>query len=535
MLLTTLLKHSNQTKMITVGDKRLKLYDFERIVLNNECVELNPQTLAKVEACHNFLKDFAANKVIYGINTGFGPMAQYKIADHKRVQLQYNLIRSHCTGMGQPLADVLVRSAMLCQLNTMMQGKSGIVTKVPTLIAQFLNENIYPIVFEHGGVGASGDLVQLAHLALGYIGEGEVKHQQQTFSCSQLLQKKNITPLSIQLREGLSLMNGTSVMTGIGFVNACQAKNLISWSLVASALLNELASAYDDHLSQPLNHAKQHGGQRHIAQVLREMLDDSQLMQNRQKHLYNNEVQETVISKKVQEYYSLRCLPQIIGPIYDTWRHCVQTLENEVNSVNDNPVVDVESGNVYHGGNFHGDYVSLAMDHLRLAITKLSMLAERQLNFLLNHHINGILPPFVNLGELGFNFGVQGAQFTATSTTAENQMLSNSMYVHSIPNNNDNQDIVSMGTNAASATRKVIENAYQVLSIEFMAIVQAIEYLQVEDKLSTYTHSLYQKIKQLTPPFAEDNPLYKRTAAVKNFLQKERLSILEEKAINTVV
>lgn len=521
--------------MIAVGDKRLELRDFERVVLNNERVELNPQALEKVEACHDFLKDFAADKVIYGINTGFGPMAQYKIEDHKRIQLQYNLIRSHCTGMGQPLDDVLVRSAMLCQLNTMMQGKSGIVTKVPELISQLINEKVYPIVFEHGGVGASGDLVQLAHLALGYIGEGEVRHEEQEQACKKVFKEKNITPLDIQLREGLSLMNGTSVMTGIGFVNACHAKNLISWSLVASALLNELANAYDDHLSKPLNHAKQHTGQRHVAQVLRGMLSDSQLMENRQEHLYHDGVKETVITKKVQEYYSLRCLPQIIGPIYDAWQHCVNTLENEVNSVNDNPIVDIESKNVYHGGNFHGDYVSLAMDHLRLAMTKISMLAERQLNFLLNHHINGILPPFVNLGELGFNFGVQGAQFTATSTTAENQMLSTSMYIHSIPNNNDNQDIVSMGTNAASATRKVIENAYQVLSVEFMAIVQAIEYLKVEDKLSSYTKGLYQQVKSLTPPFTEDEPLYKRTAAIKDFLQKERLSILDEKAVSTIV
>lgn len=514
--------------MITVGDKRLELQDFERVVLNNERVKLNPQALKKVEACYDFLKDFAADKVIYGINTGFGPMAQYKIEDDKRIQLQYNLIRSHCSGMGQPLDDVLVRSAMLCQLNTMMQGKSGIVPKVPQLISQFINEKIYPLVFEHGGVGASGDLVQLAHLALGYIGEGDVHHEEEQQACAKILKEKGLTPLAIQLREGLSLMNGTSVMTGIGFVNACQAKNLISWSVVASALLNELANAYDDHLSKPLNHAKQHSGQRHIAKVLRHILSDSQMMENRQQHLYHNGVKETVLTKKVQEYYSLRCLPQIIGPIYDAWQHCVDTLENEVNSVNDNPIVDLKSKNVYHGGNFHGDYVSLSMDHLRLAVTKISMLAERQLNFLLNHHINGILPPFVNLGELGFNFGVQGAQFTATSTTAENQMLSTSMYIHSIPNNNDNQDIVSMGTNAASATRKVIENAYQVLAIEFMAIVQAVEYLGIEDKLSSYTRSLFQKVKALTPPFIEDEPLYKRTTAVKNFLQTERLILLDQ-------
>jgi histidine ammonia-lyase len=513
--------------MVRIGDRQLVLQDFEKVLFNNEHTTLNKDTLKKVEKCHQFLKNFASDKVIYGINTGFGPMAQYKIDDDKRIQLQYNLIRSHCTGMGEVFDDVYIQSAMLCQLNTLMLAHSGIDTAVPELICKMINEKICPLIFEHGGVGASGDLVQLAHLALGYIGEGEVIYKGKEESCAKILEKKNIKPLEIKLREGLSLMNGTSVMTGVGFVNASAAKNLLSWSIVTSAMLNEIVSAYDDHYSKELNYAKQHTGQRAIADILRNMLKDSQLTENRQEHLYNAEVKETYIQKKVQEYYSLRCLPQILGPIYDTLSQTIRTLENEVNSVNDNPIIDVESQNVYHGGNFHGDYVSLAMDQLRLAMTKLTMLSERQLNFLLNHKINDILPPFANLGELGFNFGVQGAQFTATSTTAENQMLSTSMYIHSIPNNNDNQDVVSMGTNASSATRRVIENAYQVLSIEIVAIVQAIEYLKVEEKLSSYTKSLYKELKKISPPFVEDNPMYKRNKEVKEYLQNKRLDIFE--------
>lgn len=513
--------------MVRIGDRRLVLQDFEKVLFEKENVILDANALQKVEECYQFLKKFASDKVIYGINTGFGPMAQYKIDDDKCIQLQYNLIRSHCSGMGQVFDETYIQAAMLCQLNTMMLAQSGIDKQVPLIISQLINEKICPLIFEHGGVGASGDLVQLAHLALGYIGEGEVSYKGEQQSCASLLEQKNITPLKIQLREGLSLMNGTSVMTGVGFVNASLAKNLLSWSIVASAMLNEIVCAYDDHLSKELNYAKQHTGQRAIADILRTMLSDSQLTENRQEHLYNTTVKESVIKKKVQEYYSLRCLPQILGPIYDTLAQTIKTLENEVNSVNDNPIVDVASQNVYHGGNFHGDYVSLSMDHLRLSITKLSMLAERQLNFLMNHKINDILPPFANLGELGFNFGVQGAQFTATSTTAENQMLSSSMYIHSIPNNNDNQDIVSMGTNASSATRRVIENAYQVLAIEFVAIVQAIEYLKVEDKLSSYTKGLYKELKKVTPPFVEDTTMYKRNNDVKVFLQNKRLDIFE--------
>ena len=193
-------------------------------------------------------------------------------------------------------------------------------------------------------------------------------------------------------------------------------------------------------------------------------------------------------------------------------------LIEEVNSANDNPIVDVEKGHVYHGGNFHGDYVSLEMDKLKIVVTKMSMLAERQLNYLLNTRLNDILPPFVNLGKLGLNFGMQGVQFTATSTTAENQTLSNPMYVHSIPNNNDNQDIVSMGTNAALMTKKVIENAFEVMAIELITVVQAIEYLKVQDKVSSKTKKLYDEIRELVPIFTEDVIMYPNVNKVKDYI-----------------
>ena len=180
----------------------------------------------------------------------------------------------------------------------------------------------------------------------------------------------------------------------------------------------------------------------------------------------------------MQEYYSLRCVTQILGPIYDTIQHAEKIVIDELNSVNDNPVVDHENQNIFHGGNFHGDYVSLEMDKLKIAITKLSMLSERQLNYLLNDKLNRKFPPFVNLGILGLNFGMQGMQFTATSTVAENQSLSFPMYVHSIPNNNDNQDMVSMGANAALMTKKVIDNSFEVLAIQMMTVLQAVDYLE---------------------------------------------------------
>jgi histidine ammonia-lyase len=215
-------------------------------------------------------------------------------------------------------------------------------------------------------------------------------------------------------------------------------------------------------------------------------------------------------------------VPQILGPVFDTLKNAIKILINELNSTCDNPVVDPETQNVYHGGNFHGDYVSLEMDKVKIAITKLTMLAERQLNYLCHDRINEILPPFVNLGVLGLNYGLQAAQFTATSTTAECQMLSNPMYIHSIPNNNDNQDVVSMGANAALITKTVIENSYQVMSIHFMALVQAIDCLQIEEKLSSKTRKIFKEIRKIFPKLVEDKTLYQEIEKMINFLKTSR-------------
>src|SRR5690606_3792234 len=263
---------------------------------------------------------------------------------------------------------------------------------------------------------------------------------------------------------------------------------------------------------------KRHSGQQKVAGKMREYLRDSQLIRKREDHLYNKETQEEIFKDKVQEYYSLRCVPQILGPVLDTLEFSEKVLEDEINSANDNPIIIPEEKHVYHGGNFHGDYVSLEMDKLKLVVTRLTMLAERQLNYLLNSKINEILPPFVNLGRLGFNFGMQGVQFTAVSTTAENQALSTSMYIHSIPNNNDNQDIVSMGTNAAVMCEKEINNAYESLAIELITIVQASEYLEYKDRVSSSTRKLYDEVREIVPAFKDDMVMYPSVEKIKNYL-----------------
>lgn len=503
--------------MIQIDFASLELADIERVLLG-EGVSITEATRKRAEESFTFLKEFSKNKLIYGINTGFGPMAQYRIDESEQKQLQYNLIRSHSSGLGQPLSAPYVRASMLARLNTLSLGYSGVPSSVLEVLAQLINHNITPLIYEHGGVGASGDLVQLAHLALVMIGEGEVEYQGERKTTEEVFGALGIKPMQISLREGLAVMNGTSVMTGIGLINAIYAQRAIAWSLMATTMICEMVDSYDDYFSPELNHSKRHKGQQQVARVLKQQLDDSRYIRKREQQLYSQLSEEKILLDKVQEYYSIRCVPQIVGIILETVQQCQRLLVEEVNSANDNPIVDMKSKNVLHGGNFHGDYVSFEMDKLKIAITKLSMLAERQLNFLLNPNLNSILPPFVNLGKLGFNFGMQGVQFTATSTTAENQMLANPMYVHSIPNNNDNQDIVSMGANAALCTKKVIENTFEVLAIEMITIVQALDYMQKTAGLSGRARLTYEQLRKLVPSFAADYAIYKDLKKVKEYM-----------------
>ncbi|MDR0892931.1 MAG: aromatic amino acid ammonia-lyase [Mediterranea sp.] len=503
-----------------ITGRKISLENLNRLLFKDEELEVSQETLEEVGQCFRFLQDFSREKVIYGINTGFGPMAQYRIEDQSLIDLQYNIIRSHSTGAGRPLPPLYVKAAMVARLYTFLQAKSGVHPELVQLLCAFINRGICPLVPEHGSVGASGDLVQLAHIALTLIGEGEVFYHGELRNAADVLRENDLKPFGIHIREGLSVTNGTSVMTGIGIVNLLYARKLLHWSVVASVMTNEIASSYDDFMSEALNEAKLHKGQREVARLMREWVAGSRCVRQRENELYNQVHREAVFEHKVQPYYSLRCVPQVLGPVYDELANAEEVLINEINSACDNPIVDPVTRNVYHGGNFHGDYVSFEMDKLKIAITKLAMLSERQLNYLFHDRINGILPPFVNLGVLGLNYGLQASQFTATSTTAECQTLSMPMYVHSIPNNNDNQDIVSMGTNSALLAKHVVDNAFQVIAIQFMAIVQAVDYLKIQEQLSPSSRKVYDEIRAFFPVFTNDTPKYKEIEAMITYLKQ---------------
>ncbi|MES2620838.1 MAG: aromatic amino acid ammonia-lyase, partial [Bacteroidota bacterium] len=258
---------------------------------------------------------------------------------------------------------------------------------------------------------------------------------------------------------------------------------------------------------------------------MRKIIAKSTLMKNRHDHLYTD-TEETHFKDKVQEYYSLRCMPQILGPVYDTIEGAQKVVVNEFNSVSDNPMIDDEAKNVYHGGNFHGDYVSLEMDKLKIAITKLSMLADRQLNYLLNDKLNGKLPPFINTGIIGLNFGIQGIQYTATSTVAENQTLSNPVYIHSIPSNNDNQDLVSMGSNAALMAARVIENTFEVLAVHTLAVIEAIDCLEMGEKISDKPKEFYKGARKVASKIDSDLPRFKELRRIKEYLKSNNPEVI---------
>lgn len=497
------------------------------LLFGGKKIDIATLPIDRVNACYEFLRDFSKEKVIYGINTGFGPMAQWRVDDDYLSDLQYNIIRSHSTGAGAPLPDLYVKAAMIVRLGTLLQAHSGVHPEVPLLLAEMINRDILPMIPMHGSVGASGDLVQLAHIALTMIGEGEVHYKGEWRNAGEVLRENGLKPMSIHIREGLSMLNGTSVMTGIGLVNQIYAEQLLDWATLASVWMNEIASSYDDMMAVPLNECRRHEGQQTIARQMRELSEGGTRMRKREHYLYSGEDSKAkYFEHKVQAYYSLRCIPQILGPVADTLSLSRKTLVEELNSACDNPIIDPATKNVYHGGNFHGDYISLEQDKVKIALVRVAMTSERQLNYLFHNRINdNILPPFLNLGKLGLNYGMQACQFTATSTTAECQTLAMPNYVHSIPNNNDNQDIVSMGTNSALLCKQVVENAYQVVAIQYIALAQATDCLDAAAELAPTSRRIYADIRKIAPKFVGDAPFYKQIAGVIEYLKTKPLNL----------
>lgn len=511
---------------IFLDGANLKIRDLWQIVNNPEAtVELAPAAAAAVSSGYEFLNREAKGKIIYGLNTGFGPMASHIINSGEIINLQENLIRSHAAGMGKAVDSAYVIAAMVVRLNTLVKGFSGVSLELTEQLLSFINHRLTPVVPEHGAVGASGDLVQLAHIALALMGEGEVFYQGERQPAASALEKTGVSFYKLKAKEGLALINGTSMMTGIAALLAVHAARVLSIAVRCGALALELVQAFPDGFSEELQRLRPHPGQTAIARTLRRLLSTSRLLRQRSwlhdaHKTLNSKNSVDEIPESVQEVYSLRCIPQILGPVFDTLAKYCREVGVEMNSVSDNPVVDWQSGMFLHGGNFHGDYIATSLDQLKITLVKLTLLAERQINFFLNSALNKSFPPFLNLKTPGLTLGLQGLQFVATSTAAQSQTLAFPHSVHSIPTNADNQDVVSMGADAAIIAGKVIANAYVVLAVETVTLAQAVDLLAVKEKLSSSSQTLFDFVRRVIPKVEDDRSLARELTELVEKIQK---------------
>ncbi len=508
------------SRRIILNGSSLTTRDIYCFARDPKCkIVLDKKALSNVKKSADFVAREMNKKVIYGVNTGFGPMASRVIGKTQFEELQKNLLRSHAVGLGSPIKEEYVLATMLVRLNMFLKGYSGVSEALLLQLKNFLNYRIIPVIPEHGAVGTSGDLVQLAHIALALIGEGEVIYKGRLLKTKIVLKKTKLKPYSLKPKEGLALINGTSLMAGIAALLCEKSARLLSLSARGGALSLELVDGYTDGISQRLHSVRPHRGQLIVAKTLRELTKKSRLIRDREtlnKEIsIKDDIQE--LSRPVQEVYSIRCIPQILGPILDTLLNATNDTGIEINSVTDNPIIDWKDKKFLHGGNFHGDYIAVAMDKLRASLAKLTILSERRTNYFLNHNINKKFPPFLNLKNPGLTLGLQGLQFVATSTTAQNQTLAYPHSVHSISTNADNQDVVSMGSDSALLTAKVLENAYIVLGIELIVLLQAVDATGVEKKLSTEGRRMYKAFRKTMPVIKEDN--YSLRTHILKFLQ----------------
>jgi histidine ammonia-lyase len=518
--------YPTMTRTIILNGDELNISHVASLAENqNVKILLGDSVAPAVERAKSFLDQHMATKIIYGVNTGFGPMASHLIGKKALVELQYNLIKSHAVGMGEPIAAPYVLAAMLVRLNTLSKGYSGVSMDLVEHLRSVLNHRIIPEIPEHGAVGTSGDLVQLAHIALALIGKGYVTYKDERMPALRALTAAGLKPYELKPKEGLSLINGTSVMSGITALACRDLDRLLSLATRTGAWALELIGGFDDSIAQEFHYLRPHEGQMAIAQSLRELIADSRMTKRRDKFQTKHRLSDKVrlIDEEVQEIYSFRCIPQLLGPALDTLLQSRGIVQTEINSATDNPVVDAEHERFWHGGHFHGEYVAMASDQMRASLAKMMLLSERRINFFLNDKTNsGRLPPFLNMVKPGLTLALQGLQFVATSTAARGQTLAYPHRIHSIPTNGDNQDVVSMGTDSALLTMKAIDDAYILASIELITLAQATDVLGVRRRLSKHARELYLSVREQMKAIKQDRELVDELPSVVQLARTSR-------------
>lgn len=458
-------------------------------------LEIHPDSMVKMKKSRALIMDIVKKgKPVYGINTGFGALASKQIAEEDLGQLQYNLIRSHCTGVGKPFNREVTRAIMLSRANCLIQGFSGVTPETIELLLEFINQNINPVIPEKGSVGASGDLAPLSHIALALIGEGEVEFNGKVVRSDFAIHQIGREPAVLGPKDGLALINGTSVMLALGCLALVEAKKIVKQADIIACLtldaVRGTASAFDERISR----LKPQPGQVDVSANLLKIISGSEIV-----HSHKDD-------GKVQDPYSLRCIPQVHGACRQTLRHTEEVLEIELNSVTDNPLVFVETGDVISGGNFHGEALALTMDYLAMGLSEICNIAERRVEKMMNPSFSD-LPAFLTKNS-GLNSGLMIAHVTMAALASENKYLCHPASVDSIPTSTDKEDHVSMGVTSGRKLHEVVANVQYGLAIELLCNTQGLEFLRPL-KTSPALEKVHTLVRKHVQPIGEDRIFHK--------------------------
>ncbi|MBI5707614.1 MAG: histidine ammonia-lyase [Armatimonadetes bacterium] len=481
--------------MIELSGEPLSLEAIARVARGREEVALSASAIKAMKESRAVVEGIVhTGEPVYGVNTGFGRLANVRIPDEDLGRLQLNLVRSHACGVMEPLSEPETRALMLLRANVLAKGYSGARPDIAQILVDSLNEGVYPVVPSRGSVGASGDLAPLAHLALVLVGEGEAFVNGRRVPGREALFSAGLLPIGLEAKEGLALLNGTQAMMAVGALATLEAIKLAESADLAGAMtleaLRDTPAAFDPRIQG----ARPHAGQAAAAKHLRELLEDSEI---RESHREGD--------TRVQDAYSLRCMPQVHGAVRDAMAHVRSVLEIESGSGTDNPLVFAETGEVVSGGNFHGAPIAYVMDYAAIAITDLASISERRIERLVNPDLSEGLPSFLT-DDAGVQSGFMMAQVTAAALLAECRVLSHPSSIDNVPTSGGKEDHVSMGMTAALKFRKVVDCATRVLAIEFLCAAQGLEYRKPL-KPGVGVQDAFEELRRLVSKLEEDRPL----------------------------
>ncbi len=451
---------------------------------------LSEKALGLIEASHQTVKKVLQDKkTVYGINTGFGSLANQTISTEHLKELQRNIVLSHACGTGELLSDKIVSLILLLKINNLAQGYSGVRLELINALNALYNHQVYPCIPAKGSVGASGDLVPLAHMALPLLGEGEVRHQGKIISAKEGLAIAGLAPIELEAKEGLALLNGLQVSTAIALTALFTSEILFETGVITGALSVDAACGSDVPFDYRIHQVRGHQAQCDVAAMYRELLTGSQIRESHRN------------CSRVQDPYSLRCQPQIMGAVLHQMQFVSDTLQIEANAISDNPLVFAEQGDILSGGNFHGEIIAMAADNLALAIAEMGANAERRIALLIDKNFSG-LPAFL-VKESGLNSGFMIAHVTAASCASDNKALAHPHSVDSLPTSANQEDHVSMATSAARRLHEMNDNVATILAIELLAACQGLEFHKPL-KTSPLLQQIYDKVRSDIAPYERD-------------------------------